>query len=152
MADQRIPLPTVGFTKQIAQAMSDIDAPIQTINYAASGEFTSGETNRPLGVVAYTGKITDFILAVDGQGRDDNDDLAISGELKLNGVSILESPVIIEGVSGETPASIVGARPSFSSSAVSRGDLLSVDLDLIRTTPDTEINNVYLAVKIVPVP
>lgn len=148
---QDIPLPSVGFPKQIKQAMSDVDLPSQTIDYAVSGEFVSGETNRPLGVVAHDGELTDFILAAEGQGRDDADDLALSGELKVNGSSVISSPVIIEGVSGETPSSAVGSKPSFSSHAVSRGDLLTVDLSLTRTTPDTEIKNVFLSVKIVPI-
>lgn len=151
MTEQRIPLPTVGFAKQIKQVMNDDGLASQTISYAYSGEFVSGEVGRPLAVSVGSGVLSDFIITADGQGRDDADDLSIEADLKLNGVSVLDSALSIEGVSGETPSSVISDAPSFASTEVSRGDRLSVDLTLTRTTPDVEINNVYLAVKIVPV-
>lgn len=151
MTEQRIPLPTVGFPKQVKQTMKDEGLASQTISFAYSGEFVSGEVNRPLGIAVEEGVLSDFIIAADGQGRDDNDDLMIEADLKLDGVSVLDSAISIEGVSGESPSAFVSEAPSFSATSVSRGDRLSVDLVLTRTTPDVEINNVYVAVKIVPV-
>lgn len=147
----RIPYPSVGFPKQVRAAMEEETLAIQTLAYSYSGEVTSEEVGVPLGVVAKAGQLSDFVVAVQEGGRDDNDDLIASLDLKVNGASVLDSAITLTGLSGEDAGALVGATPSFSSTSVSRGDLITLDMSLTRTTPDTEMNNLAAAVKIVPV-
>lgn len=151
MANNRRPYPSVGFPKQVRGAMADNKLAIQTLNYTNSGELTSSVTDALIGVVTESGELNDFIFAVADQGQDGVDDLKLAGDLKVNGTSVISGEVVIEGASGEAGTAAVASKPTFSSTSVSRGDRLTLDLDLTRTTPVGEITNVFVAVKVVPV-
>jgi len=151
MGQNKLPFPSPSFPKMVRGAMQNNEIAVQTLSYGYSGELTSGETGQPLGAVTEDGTLVDFVVSVENQGRDDTDDLSVGADLLLNGVSVISGEVTLEGVSGEAPSSAVGSTPTFTTTSVSRGDRLSIVLNLTRTTPDTEMKNLFATVKIVPV-
>jgi len=141
--------PSVGFEKSVLKAAEDKELSVQTFTYTSSGDFTSGVSGSLMGAVAHAnGKITDVVLSAGDQGRDDVDDLELSGDVKVNGSSVVDTNPTITGVSGETSTAQVANKPTFSDPSVSRGDRISLDLNLTRTTPDTEMQDIHATVKI----
>ena len=147
----RVPFPSVNFPKHIRAAMNLGDVPSQIFSYEKSGEVTASIINQPLGVVMEDGVLTDFIVGLNVCGRDDTDALTTTVNLKKNGTTVLSSTLDIDGTSGEAASRAFTEDPTFAVTSVERGDILTLDAVLTRTTPDTEINHLCAAVKIVPV-
>jgi len=150
MRSNKHPFPSVNFPKQVQEAMVDADIASQIFTYNKTGNITSDFSGEPIGTVLENGLITDFLVAVGNCGRDDTDALQLSANLKLNGTTVLSGEVEIDGVSGEAGSASFGTVPEFDTTAVVRGDLLTLDVTLTRTTPDTEIADLFTSVKIVP--
>lgn len=145
-----LPFPFVNFPKIIKNAIGEADVPAQLFSYDVSGELTSNIVGMPIGGVVESGVITDFLVALGNCGRDDTDDLSMSVNLKINGVTALSTPVVITGASDEAGVATFADTPTFANTSVVRGDLLTLDVTLTRTTPDTEMKTLYTTVKIVP--
>lgn len=147
----KLPLPSVNFPELVRQAQNLGDIPSQTFGCVISGEITTDVTGQPICTVLEDGVLTDFVVSVSQQGRDDTDSLVLSADLLKNGTTVLSAPVELEGASGEAGVAAVGDVPTFVTTAVTRGDRLSMNVTLTRTTPDTEIGYLYAGIKIVPV-
>ena len=147
----KLPQPSVQFGKLMRQTMAKDDMPSQVFSFARDGNLTAGITV-PLGVVLEDGKITDFLVAVANNGRDDDNSLGLSAELQKNGVSVLSGEVeISDSASGEAGTFAYTEVPTFVTTSVVRGDLLSLDVTVTRTaSPTTEIQDLCASVKIVP--
>ncbi len=149
-----LPKPSVNFDKLVRQTQADADRVSQTYCYNKIGNITSSITGAPIGVVVESGTITDFVVGLSNRGRDDVHDLSLSVDLKKNGVSIISGELSIDdSVSGEAGTyAVTASAPTFTSTAVVRGDLLSLDATLTRTaSPTTEMSDLFTSVKIIPV-
>lgn len=147
----KIPFPSVGFPKQVRGAMQENELAIQTFNCSHSGQITVAPSGEFAGCVTEDGLFSDLVVSVGNQGQDGVDDLILSVDLRKNGTSVLDSAVTITGASGEAGTAKVAAAPSFSTTSVARGDRLYLKYTLTRTTPVTEMSNLCVAIKIVPV-
>lgn len=147
----KLPKVTPGFAKQVRSVAREEGMLMHSLAYTNSGDLTSGVTGALMGPVMHTtGKIQDLILSVGNQGRDDTDDLTLVADVKVNGSSVLsgEAKPTIVGASGEAGAATFASVSSFSSADVSKGDRVTLDLSLTRTTPDTEIQDIQVGVVI----
>lgn len=147
----KLPKVTPGFEKQVRSVAHDGGMLMHPLTYTNSGNLTSSVTGALIGPVMHTtGKIQDLILSVGNQGRDDTDDLNLVADLKVNGTSVLsgETKPTITGASGEAGAATFASVSSFSTTEVSKGDRVTLDLTLTRTTPDTEIQDIHVGVLI----
>lgn len=140
--------PSVGFPKQVERAVVEKSLSIQTFSYTNSGNLTGSVSGALIGTSAISGEVSDLVLSVGDQGRDDTDALSLEADLKLNGSSIMSTNPTVEGASGEAGTATVGSDPAFSSHSVNRGDRFTLDLNLTRTTPDTEMSDINVAVVI----
>jgi hypothetical protein len=148
----KLPFPSVNFSKLVQKAMSVQSMPLQVLSYDQSGEVTSSVIGQPIGTVLADGVLSDFVVSLANQGRDDTNDLSLSVDLLLNGASVLSTPVVLIGASGEAGAHLVGDLPTFSTTDVERGDILTANYTLTRTaSPTTEMNTLCSSVKIIPV-
>ena len=143
--------PSVGFRKDVLEASKEKELSVQSFTYTSSGNFTASSTGNLLGAIAHeNGEIVDIVLSAGNQGRDNDNDLSLSADLKVNGSSVVDSsPTIMSAASGETAEAYVADKPTFTSPNVSRGDRLDLDLDLTRTaSPDVEMQDLYATVKV----
>lgn len=138
-----------------ALAADRIMAPLTT---CFSGELTANITGAPMGTARRGGQIRDVYLSYAASGKDDDDNLDISGEVFINGTSCLTTLPSIGHVSGEASqqkttqntgdTGIVQAVMDGANNTVSPGDLITCDITLNRTTPSgSEIHNLCIVVE-----
>lgn len=154
MQKRHFPYPSVSFAQQVAEvAESSLVALI-------SGEITADVLGAVLGAAKGAGKAVDAWISVGGSGKDDSDPLQISGEIYLNGVSILSTLPVITHVSGEASThkttkesgdtGITQAVIDTDANDYSPGDVFSYDLTIERSSPDTEASNAVVVVELEP--
>jgi len=148
----KLPMPSVNFGNILKQQMVKDDRASQIFSYNKVGNITANISEAPVGAVLEDGVITDFLVALGNRGRDDAETLSIAAVLKKNGTSVLSGEVTLsDSASGEAGTLSFASVPTFETTAVIRGDLLSLDLTVTRTaSPTTEMQNLYTTVKIVP--
>jgi len=133
-------------------------APVH-LQVALAGEITADATGHLLGVVPADGAIEDVILSVQENGSDSVDALDITATVSVNGTAVCTvDPAIDKTAAADAFATTAAAGSGITQATVksdgtedvSKGDILSVDLALTRTTPDTEITGPVVLVKIRP--
>ena len=154
MIRNRGPFPGPTFVKQLA---GNVFPPMI---YACSGELTASVTGMPLGPTMTSGQVSAVFLSVGGSGKDDDDALSIAGDVYINGVSCISTSPEIVHVSGESSqqkttvkvgdTGITQSIIDQDANSFSQGDVISVDLALTRTTPETEISNACVVVEFYP--
>jgi len=155
MTKRHFPYPSVNFPQQVNEAVET------SLVSLVSGEITADVKGAPLGAAKGAGKAVDAWISVGGSGKDDSNPLQISGEIYLNGVSILSTLPVITHVSGEASAhkttkesgdtGITQAVINTDANDYSPGDVFSYDLTLVRTvSPTTEVSNVVVVVELEP--
>ena len=149
---KKIMLPGPGFQRQV------LDVGMNSLRVSYSGEITATKTGMPLGTPDVDGYIKNVWLSVLECGRDNTNTLSIAADVKINGTTCLTTQPKIYGINGaastnrNTAASGEGVIEDVidaSAAAVSRGDALTWDLNIVRTaSPTTEIANAFLVVEI----
>lgn len=143
------------FSKQVENSLS------QSFGVSVSGEFTASRSGVPLGAVKTAGKVANVFLSVDKTGKDDTNQLAVSGEVFINSVSCLTTKPSIAHVSGEVSqqkttlitgdTGIAQAVIDTDNNSYNPGDVLTAELTLQRTaTPTTEMINPVIVVELEP--
>jgi len=119
-------------------------------HYSLDGTNLEGnQTNLLMGVVSEDGSFDSFVVRVDDTGFDDTDPLHFTVDVKVNGSSILDSAVQID--SDDTAggnSSVTEIVGDFNALDVSKGDKITVDLAVTRTTPGTEMSGILLVSEI----
>jgi hypothetical protein len=129
------------------------------ISYSFSGEITSSKSGTPIFAPDFAGKVADVHLCLANGGKDDDETLAIEGDLLIGGTSVFTTKPKITHVSGESAA----ARSTFETddgiqscvidhdnNDFSAGDVFMFNYALTRTaSPTTEINNLVVLVDLV---
>jgi hypothetical protein len=133
--------PTVDFESKVNEYQE------YDFQYTSSGNVTSSVSGGLVGMAKGTSRIKKVLFGASQKGRDDVDTLKLELDLKVNGSSILSTKPTIEGNSGEASAATYNSDAVISGEGnLSEGDRLTLDLDLTRTTPDTEMSDVFVAV------
>lgn len=133
--------PTVDFESKVNEYQE------YDLQYTNSGDVTGSVSGGLVGLAKGTSRIKKVLFGANQKGRDDVDTLKLELDLKVNGSSILSTKPTIEGNSGEASAATYNSDAVISGEGnLSEGDRLTLDLDLTRTTPDTEMSDVFVAV------
>ncbi len=115
-----------------------------------SGEIINNVFGLLAGAASVGGKLTNVSLSVGNRGRDTTDALALSADVRIGATSILTTPPAITMNSGEYATDLTTAVIDADNNQISRGQLVYVDLNLTRTTPDTEMADVIVVVDLEP--
>lgn len=127
-----------------------------------SGELTAGVQDLTLGAVRIAGEIDDVFMSVEAMGKDDSNELNISGEVLINGVSCLSTVPMLAHVSGEASqqkttvvigdTGMTAAVMNRSTNKFSPGDIISAKFTIERTaSPTTEIKNPVIVANLLPI-
>ena len=146
------PRPNMAFAEQVQAAREALVGCI-------SGEFVATRRDVPLEPAPFDGYITGVWIAAKSGGRDDTNPLKVQADVKINGVSCLSTQPYILCVAGATAdnktsidavsGSIVSAVVNQSACAISKGDIITWDAILTRTsTPISEINTPCVVVEL----
>ena len=121
-----------------------------------AGNITADVSNQPLGAPLYQGNVKSVVLMMAERGYDSNEDLHITADVKIDGVSCLSTLPKVYALSGETPnqvstlvsgegisVGVLGSNISFNPYSV-----FTFDLDITRGTPDVEMGNMILVVEL----
>lgn len=155
MAEKKLPLPGTAFAEQVNEKA------ISPMMGMVSGEFKSSVHVAALGSPTIPGRVKDVWLSVGGSGKDDSNPLQVSGEVRINGTSVLSTVPSINHISGEADqqkttqttgdTGITQAVIDQDNNSFSPGDVLDYDLILDRTaSPTTEITNPIIVVELEP--
>lgn len=155
MKRDRLPSPSVAFSHRVNEM---ITSPLRV---DLSGEVIASIVTGNLGAVIDPSRIADVWLSVGASGKDDAQDLDISGEVYINNVTALSTRPTIAHVSGEASqqkttrvtgdTGIIQAVVDTDANTANPGDSITYDLTLVRTaTPTTEISSVSLVVELEP--
>uniref|UniRef100_A0A6M3IEV9 Uncharacterized protein n=1 Tax=viral metagenome TaxID=1070528 RepID=A0A6M3IEV9_9ZZZZ len=150
------PYPSVAFFKHIGK---DALVPLAVV---FSGEMTVGVKSAPLGAAGRGCRVSDVWMSVGACGLDNSNSLQITGEVYINGTTCLSTRPSIGYVSGEASqqkttkvsgdTAIAQAVVDMTANTLTDGDVISYDIDLVRTaSPETEITNVILVVELEPI-
>ena len=142
------------FSKQVEFVLS------QSFGDCVSGEFTEDKMNAPIGSPKTAGKIANVFLSCEQSGKDDTDSLSFTTDVRINGVSCLTTPPVIEHVSGETSqqkttvisgdTGITEAVMDNDANSFNPGDVVTYDLVITRTSPETEIRTPCVIIELEP--
>ena len=122
-----------------------------------AGEITADDADRFVTVSPVTGTITNVGLYVAECGTDSTDPLYIEADVKIGGTSCLTTKPKIDKTSGSDDAvETLSAAPTGGAQAVidtdhddvAVGDVITVTMDVTRTTPDTEITGAAVIIEI----
>jgi len=148
------PYPTPAFSAQVEFAAS------QSFGLGISGELTADVSGTPIGCPKKAGKVANVFLSVNKCGKDDTDPLQVTGEVYINSVTCLTTKPSIGYVSGEDSqqkttkitgdTGIAAAVVNPDANTYNPGDVITADLTLERTTPDTEMSNPVIVVELEP--
>nr|BDD45814.1 hypothetical protein 13 [bacterium] len=147
------PWPNPAFPQQVAEVVMPPLADLY------SGEFSANITNRILGAPRDDCRISDAWFSVSESGRDDTDTLRATLDVKINGTTCISTNPSIDGAIGKaseqrtTKISGEGAIQGVIATAnlCSPGDVITYDLTLTRTTPDTEMAGLVVVVEFEPI-
>lgn len=127
-----------------------------------SGELILSTGLIPFGMSRASGRIKQFDMSVNASGKDDSAQLAVSGEVFINGISALTTVARIGHVSGEASqqkttnsiagdASVTQAVVDQTANSFNPGDVFTYALTLDRTSsPTTEISNIVVLLEFDP--
>jgi hypothetical protein len=148
------PYPDPSFSKQVEFVLS------QSFGDCVSGEFTQSKLNAPIGSPKTAGKIANVFLSCEQSGKDDTDDLSFTTDVRINGTTCLTIAPIIEHVSGEVSqqkttvisgdTGITEAVMDSDANSFNPGDVITYDLVVTRTTPETEIRTPCVIIELEP--
>lgn len=149
------PFPAAEWRKMLA---ANVQPPVVG---SISGEITTNKTGVPIGVVRTSGHVVGVWMSLGASGKDDAHTLSLDTDVRVNGTSCLTTKPKIAHVSGEASqqkttkvtgdTGVTQAVVNYSASEVSPGDVLTMNLTLVRTaTPTTEIQNAVVMVEIEP--
>ena len=127
-----------------------------------SGELTTSVRDVHLGATRFAGEITGVWMSVSGSGKDDSNELNITGEVFINETTALSTTCKIAHVSGEAAqhkttkitgdTGIVQSVINASQNSFSPGDIIKGTFTVERTSsPTTEIRNPCIVVELEPV-
>lgn len=151
----RLPFGDVSENRRMS---ANIMPPLQD---SISGEIVAAQTGRPMGAAHMAGRVTDFYISARNAGRDDDNHISLSGELKINGTSCLTTQPSIGYTSGEAgqqkttritgDTGVTQAVINDSANSLSAGDVLTWDL-LVQSqaSPDEKITDVVAVVVFEP--
>ncbi len=151
----KLPLSSPAFAEQVN------DKVISPMMYAPSGEAFVGAMTTPLGAVNLPGRVKNVWLSVGASGKDDTDLVSVSGEVSINGVSVLSTTPSIQHVSGESSqqkttkttgdTGITQAIVDQSANSFVPGDVITNTLTFNRTaSPTTEMSDAVIVVELEP--
>jgi len=153
------PLPAVGFNRFSGKSGYD------SITLCVSGEITVTKRGLPVGIARKSGMITNVGLSLLTCGSDGTDALNMSANVKINGTTCLTTqPNIVAGGAGGTntgtaenrttldpnDSGITAAVIDTTANSVYVGDVITCDLTLVRTTPETEMADAIVVVDFEP--
>jgi len=155
MKRDRLPSPSVAFGHRVNEMVT---SPL-VADY--SGELIASIVKGNLGAVVDPARVVDVWISEGASGKDDDSPLEISGEVFINGVSVLSTTVGIGHVSGEASqhkttrvtgdTGITQAVVDTDANTANPGDVVTYDIILDRTSdPTTEISSVSLVVELEP--
>lgn len=127
-----------------------------------SGELASNVQDITLGATRFAGEITGVWMSVSGSGKDDSNELNITGEIYINETTALSTTCKIAHISGEAAqhkttkitgdTGITEAVVNKSQNSFSPGDVITGKFTVQRTgSPTTEIKNPCIVVELEPV-
>lgn len=128
-----------------------------------SGELSANVTNLTLGATRFAGEIVGVWMSVGASGKDDSNELNISGEVYINGNAVLTTPAMIAHISGETSqakTTLVTGDTGITQAVFSGeswrlfnpGDVITGKFTVQRTaSPTTEIANPVIVVELEPI-
>lgn len=149
------PYPDPSFSKQVEFVLS------QSFGDCVSGEFTQHKLNAPIGSPKTAGKISNVFLSCEQSGKDDDYDLSFTCDVRINAVSCLTTPPVIEHTSGEASqqkttvitgdTGITQAVMDTDNNSFNPGDVINYDLTITRmSSPTTEIRTPCIVVELEP--
>lgn len=127
-----------------------------------SGEIMTAVSDLNLGVARFAGEVVGVSLSVQASGKDDTNELNLSGEVYISGTTCLTTTAKIAHISGETSqkkttiegagTGVVEAVIDTTANTFSPGDVLSAAFILERTaSPTSEIKNPVILVELEPI-
>ncbi len=149
------PLPSVHWARKVdSQVMEPLSATV-------SGEITASRIDVPLGAPRFAGEVTGVYLSVANSGKDDSNELNITGEVYINAVSCLTTAPSIAHISGEDAQNkttvvtgdtgILQGVVDKTANTFSPGDVFTASFLITRTaSPTTEIMNPVVVVELEP--
>ncbi len=151
----RGPFPSPSFDRQVAAVG------MQPNMDAISGEVTTSDGGRSLGLARYAGKVLGVGLSVLASGKDDSNSLYIEADVMINEVSCLTTKPRIAHVSGEASSQkttleavdtgITQAVVNVAASEFAVGDVITWNMLLTRqASPTTEMSNPSIIVEVEP--
>jgi len=150
------PYPSPNFPQQCESVLA------QSMCACVSGEFTADTLGAPLGVVKRACKIVDVFLSCEEAGIDDAASLSFTCDVYINGVSCLTTAPEIQYRSGEASifkttkisGEYTGTTPAeidTDADELDPGDVITYDLVITRTSPDSEMVTPCIVVELEPV-
>ena len=126
-----------------------------------SGEIVTATNDLNLGAARFAGEVTDVWMSVEASGKDDSNELNVSGEVYINGTTCLSTTPKIAHISGESShrkttitwsgEGVVAGVVNASANTFAPGDVLSASFLVNRTaSPTTEIKNPVIVVDLEP--
>lgn len=127
-----------------------------------SGEVTADVNDFAIGTSRFAGEVVGVSLSVQASGKDDTNELNLSGEVYISGITCLTTTPKIAHISGEDSqnkttigglgAGTVEAVIDTTANTFSPGDVLSASFTVERTgSPTTEIKNPVILVELEPI-
>ena len=149
------PFPTPNFSKQV----NEVAEPSLAGLY--SGQITVGKAGVLIGAAKGAGKVVDVWMSIKGSGKDDSNELELSGNVYINGTTCLSTNPVIAHVSGEAATNkttketgdtgITQGVVNPDARTYSAGDVFTCDFTLTRTaSPTTEMQNAVIMVDLEP--
>lgn len=117
-----------------------------------AGDITSSDAANVIGAMPLAGKVLDVGIYAANTGTDGDDDLSIAGDVNIAGTTCMTTlPALSKAAAdgADTFAAGTGITVGVVDSdenAFDRGELLTFDLDLTRTTPSDEVADVTISV------
>lgn len=120
----------------------------QYVSHSIQGEVTADSTGNVVFIAPKAGKILDVIGGVMENGSDSVDPLTMTFTVKKNGTAVCSTdPAIAKNAASDARVTTQASGTGITQAVVksdgtedfAAGDTISVDYDITRTTPDTEV-------------
>lgn len=149
------PFAEPGWRKRIAANILD------PLMGSYSGEVTATVTDLTLGATRFAGEVVAVWMSVASSGKDDSSELNITGEVFINGTTVLSTTPKIAHISGEAAqqkttvvtgdTGIVQGEINTDQNSFSPGDVITGSFTVERTaSPTSEIDNPVIVVELEP--
>lgn len=133
-----------------------VDAQPKVIGYwfSQDGDLTASVAASPMGTGHAAGAVTKAVFTLGNTGADGTDDLALEGDVLINGVTVFSvKPALTKAAADGawTESAGTGVTVGVIDTAaddVVQGDILTAAFTLTRTTPEDEMADLYLYVEI----